>query len=188
SFRLFDGEWAQEPIVHFFGHRPLHRAPPPNLQFNDRPILARWSAFTLRESSIAARGRLQRFDTYHGLPWDGPAPVPRYNGVKDVPGPSVGFSGRRHLPTTMRAQAPGPCPRRTMYALLSRTTPILLWRRSACQEHVSVHPRPGRPGRLRPEPAGDQPGVLASDRTVSQRAGRRRRVSVLLVLARRPVC
>jgi hypothetical protein len=39
-------------------------------------------------------GRLQRRATYHGVPCDGPAPVPRSNGLKGVPRPKVGFSGR----------------------------------------------------------------------------------------------
>src|SRR5204863_4217131 len=66
------------------------------------------------EEPYCRPGPLQQFDTVHGLPWNGPAPVPRYNGLKGVPRPSVGFSGRVHLPTTMRAQAPDPCPGRIM--------------------------------------------------------------------------
>ena len=35
-----------------------------------------------RETVIRVAGLLQRHDTYHGLAWDGPGPVPRVYGLK----------------------------------------------------------------------------------------------------------
>src|SRR5947208_3254662 len=57
-------------------------------------------------------------------------------GSRTCLGPTRDFQEGRNLPTTMRAQAPDPCPRRTIYAVLQQRTPILLRRRSPCQEYV----------------------------------------------------
>src|SRR5262245_38008030 len=65
----------------------------------------------------------------------GGAPVPRVYGLEAAKLlPSVGFSGRTHLPTTMRAQAPAPMPKEYHDAFLQPTAPILLRRRFACQD------------------------------------------------------
>ena len=88
---------------------------------------------------------LQRLDTYHGLDGMGRSLSQVVRGITGLPCPSVGFSGRTYLPTTMRDQAPTQSPRRMHHALLQPTAPILLRRRSARQDHVPLHPRPGRP-------------------------------------------
>src|SRR5437588_10335680 len=69
------------------------------------------------------------------------------------------------------------------HALLSTTTPILLWRRSARKDHVPVHPRPNRADRLRQEPALLPRRLLAGGHAVPRRPGRLLRLPVFLVLA-----
>ena len=75
----------------------------------------------------------------------GREPVPRVCGLEAAKLlPSVGLSGRAHLPTTMRATAPGPMPKECHDAFLPTAAPILLRHRPARQIHVPVHPRPRR--------------------------------------------
>src|SRR5260370_39404729 len=65
-------------------------------------------------------GQVERLDTYHGLDWDGPGPVPRVYGLKAaklLPKRGI-FRKGCILPTTMRAQAPGPMPKENVNALL----------------------------------------------------------------------
>src|SRR5262249_12114330 len=59
---------------------------------------------------------LELLDTSHGLAWDRPGPVPRVYGLE---APKLLhkrgiFRKECSLPTTMRAQAPGPMPKETM--------------------------------------------------------------------------
>src|SRR5262249_44702825 len=71
---------------------------------------------TRRAKPECGPGQVQRLDTYHGLAWDGPGPVPRVYGLeaaKLLPKRGI-FRKRCSLPTTMRAQAPGPMPKETM--------------------------------------------------------------------------
>jgi hypothetical protein len=59
---------------------------------------------------------MQRFDTKHGLDWDGPGPVPKVYGLEAAkPLPKRGiFRKGCSLLTTMRAQARGPIAKETM--------------------------------------------------------------------------
>src|SRR5262249_19824281 len=68
------------------------------------------------ESHHAGPVILKLIDTYHGLDWDGPGPVPRVYGLDAAKlRPKRGiFRKERSLPTTMRAQAPGPIPKEIM--------------------------------------------------------------------------
>jgi hypothetical protein len=65
---------------------------------------------------------------------------PKGKRSRSYPCLSVGFSGRTHLPTTMRDQAPT-WTSGVRHALLQPTAPILLRRGSPRQNHVPVHPR-----------------------------------------------
>src|SRR5712692_5515099 len=67
--------------------------------------------------------------------WAGACPKGK-TGSRTCLGPTWDFQEGCNLPTTMRAQAPDPCPRRTSDALLHATEPIWLRCRSIRQEDV----------------------------------------------------
>src|SRR5215831_9976047 len=67
------------------------------------------------KATFTSPGQLQPLDTNHGLAWDGPGPVPRVYGLEAarlLPKRGI-FRKDCSLPTTMRAQAPGPMPKET---------------------------------------------------------------------------
>src|SRR5262249_61040828 len=117
----------------------------------------------------------------------GGAPLPRVYGLEAAKLlPSVGFSGRTHLPTTMRAQAPAPMPKEYHDAFLQPTAPILLRRRFACQDDVPVRLQPRRPEAVAQGSAQRSGRLARGTGALPRRPGRRLRMNVLMVLAPRP--
>src|SRR5262249_16388186 len=102
-----------------------------------------------REKALCRARLLQRLDTYDGIAWDGPGPVPRVYGLeaaKLLPKRGIFRKGVAFQP---RCGLRLPDPSKGDHdALLQPTAPILLRRRFARQDHVPVHPRPGRRRRL----------------------------------------
>src|SRR5215471_8905786 len=120
-----------------------------------------WQASVAPNARLSCRGRCKGVETRKtrmAAPVDcngwiilmascgmGREPVPRVYGLETAKlRPSVGFSGKTHFPTTMRAQAPGPMPKENHDAFLQAGPPILLRRRSARQNDVPVRLRPRR--------------------------------------------
>src|SRR5262249_49121990 len=134
-------------------------------------------------------GQLHPFDTDHGLAWDGPGPVPRVYGLEAAKlRPKRGIF-RKGVAFQPQCGLRRPDPSKGDHdAFLQPAAPILLWRRFARQNDVPVHPRPGRRHRLAPGSACRARRLPRSRRALPRRARRRLRVSVLLVLAGRPVC